>query len=108
MKCQVTDFLPEKEILAMLAEEAAELSQAALKLRRVLDGTNPTRITYAQAVKSLHEEIADVTLTMDLVGCVNYDWVNNIRAWKMKRWISHLLAVRGKKDDRENAHRHRG
>ena len=36
--------LPKTEILAQLAEEAAELAQAALKLRRSLDGTNPTPV----------------------------------------------------------------
>ena len=35
-------FLPDAELWAQLAEEAAELAQAALKIRRVLDGTNPT------------------------------------------------------------------
>lgn len=30
---QIKDILPETEILALLAEEAAELAQAALKLR---------------------------------------------------------------------------
>lgn len=35
-------YLPEAEVLAQLAEEVAELAQAALKLRRALDGTNPT------------------------------------------------------------------
>lgn len=36
---KVSDILPETEILAQLAEEASELEQAALKLRRALDGT---------------------------------------------------------------------
>ena len=31
---KIRDYLPDAEILAQLAEEAAELSQAALKLRR--------------------------------------------------------------------------
>lgn len=38
----VLDYLPREEILAQLAEEASELAQAALKLRRALNGTNPT------------------------------------------------------------------
>ena len=42
MSKKVSDILPETEILAQLAEEASELAQAALKLRRALDGTNPT------------------------------------------------------------------
>jgi hypothetical protein len=35
-------YLPLTELLAGVAEEAAELAQAALKLRRAYDGTNPT------------------------------------------------------------------
>ncbi len=42
MSKKVSDILPKTEILAQLAEEASELAQAALKLRRALDGTNPT------------------------------------------------------------------
>lgn len=38
----VTDYLTPAELLAQLAEESAELAQAALKLRRAYDGTNPT------------------------------------------------------------------
>ena len=34
--------LGEAEVLAQLAEACTELAQAALKLRRALDGKNPT------------------------------------------------------------------
>lgn len=39
MSKKISDILPKTEILAQLAEEASELAQAALKLRRALDGT---------------------------------------------------------------------
>lgn len=38
----VCDYLTPSEILAQLGEECAEGAQAALKLRRAYDGTNPT------------------------------------------------------------------
>ncbi len=41
----IKEHLPKAEILCQLAEEASELAQAALKLRRALDGTNPTPVT---------------------------------------------------------------
>lgn len=41
---RITDLLPETEILAQMAEEAAELAKAALKLRRAKDGVNPTPV----------------------------------------------------------------
>ena len=48
MSKKVSDILPKTEILAQLAEEASELAQAALKLRRALDGTNPTPKSVAE------------------------------------------------------------
>ena len=59
-KMGIKEILPETEILALLAEEAAELAQAALKLRRVLDGTNPTPVTEGAARNDLVEEYGDV------------------------------------------------
>lgn len=47
-------------MLEQLAEEAAELSQAALKLARVLRGENPTTVTQKEARKHLTEEYTDV------------------------------------------------
>ena len=41
---KIRDYLSDAEIVAQLAEEASELTQAALKLRRVLEGTNPTLV----------------------------------------------------------------
>lgn len=49
-----------KEALAQLAEEAAEVAQAALKMRRTLDDANPTPITTPEARANLIEELADV------------------------------------------------
>lgn len=108
MKYHVTDFLPQSEILAQLAEESAELGQAALKMRRVLDGKNPTPVGYAQALKDLNEEIADVTLCIDLISCVNFNQVNATRSWKLKRWTSRLLESRRKEDARKRSLRNRG
>lgn len=42
MSKKVSDILPKTEILAQLAEEASELAQAALKLRRAINGKNTT------------------------------------------------------------------
>lgn len=60
MSKKVSDILPKTEILAQLAEEASELAQAALKLRRALDGTNPTPKNVNECAYNLLEEIADV------------------------------------------------
>lgn len=56
MSKKVSDILPKTEILAQLAEEASELAQAALKLRRALDGTNPTPKSVEECEANLIEE----------------------------------------------------
>ena len=101
MKYQVTDLLPQAEILAQLAEEAAELSQAALKLRRVLDGQNPTPVGYQQAVKNFNEEVADVQLCIDLIGFVDNDTIKETYAGKMERWITRLMEQKIEEERRE-------
>lgn len=65
-KC-VLDYLPREKILAQLAEEASELAQAALKLRRALDGTNPTPYFYNARTK-----------------------IESIELKKLDRWLSRL------------------
>lgn len=47
-------------MLEQLAEEAAELSQAALKLDRIFRGENPTPVTEEEAWIHLIEEYTDV------------------------------------------------
>ena len=84
---KIKNYLPDEEILAQLAEEAAELSQAALKLRRVIEGTNPTPKTREDAFGSLIEEYSDV------VSCcreLNILPAEIIIAGKKERWINRL------------------
>ena len=81
--------LPVTELLCGLGEEAAELSQAALKLRRVFDGTNPTPVTEEDAINSLYEEIADTFLYIRQID-INFQHVENIIAEKEERWKKRL------------------
>lgn len=55
MSKKVSDILPKTEILAQLAEEASKLAQAALKLRRALDGTNPTPKSVEECLENIQE-----------------------------------------------------
>lgn len=82
--------LAQEELLAQLAEEAAELSQAALKLRRVLDGKNPTPVTYGDALEDLREEIADVTLCITVLGLDEIMDTHDRMMSKMFRWSDRL------------------
>ena len=63
----IREALSQEELLAQLAEEAVELAHAALKLRRVYDGTNPTPVKRSEAFANLKEEIADVRLLLSVL-----------------------------------------
>jgi NTP pyrophosphatase (non-canonical NTP hydrolase) len=64
----IREQLSQEELLCQLAEEASELAQAALKLRRVYDGSNPTPVKRGEAFDNLKEEIADVELVLMVLG----------------------------------------
>ena len=91
----IQEMLSREELLVMLAEECSELSKAALKLRRVYNGDNPTPMTRADAYTNLVEEIADVTLVIEVLGLNSVENLYNIgKIWdeKLARWESRLLA----------------
>ena len=79
--------LGEAEVLAQLAEECTELAQAALKLRRALDGKNPTPNTEEERRRALLEEYTDVihcALVLDLE--MDLDQIRK----KTERWMRRL------------------
>lgn len=89
----IQDILPYEELLLQLAEESAELSQAALKLRRAMDGTNPTPVTEEEATKKLIEEFADVLLSCMMLDMHDEDVLDNALETmreKQDRWIERL------------------
>lgn len=84
---KIKDRLGESEALAQLAEECAELAQAALKLRRALDGKNPTPNTEEERRSALIEEYTDVihcALVLDLEMDLDQIWK------KTERWMRRL------------------
>lgn len=94
MSKKVSDILPKTEILAQLAEEASELAQAALKLRRALNGTNPTPKSVEECEKDLIEEYADVIVCISELNC-SLEWHEDVAAMfgaKRTRWLSRLEA----------------
>lgn len=103
MDLRVTDFLPQDELLLQLAEEAAELSQAAMKLRRVMDGRNPTPVGYQMAVKNLNEEMADVLLCADQISSLDEKQIAKTKQNKQARWMERLKDLRRKEDARKSA-----
>ena len=91
MKTRVKDYLTQDEPLCQLAEESAELAQAALKERRALEDDNPTPVSYADARNNLIEEVADVFVCLsELLEIRDWEEVANIREQKENRWLRRL------------------
>ena len=77
----------EPAMLEQLAEEAAELAQAALKCARIERGENPTPVTESEAYKNLVEEYTDVeTCAREL--CLRAD--REIEAAKRQRFYDRI------------------
>ena len=76
---------------AQLAEEATELAHAALKLERVLRGTNPTPVTRVKAIDKVLEETADVLCALEVLNIrPDNEAINDIQSEKMERWAERL------------------
>jgi NTP pyrophosphatase (non-canonical NTP hydrolase) len=88
----ISDNLGREEILCQLAEECAELSQAALKLRRAYSGKNPTPVTIQKAIDNLLEEIADVRLCVETLFLTpaEEETVSRTINQKVKRWSERI------------------
>ena len=82
----------EDELLCQMAEEAAELAQAALKLRRAITGKNPTPVSVEDARAALLEEIADVELCEWAlrISSDHQAIINKIVGTKLRRWVDRL------------------
>ena len=64
---------PVYDRLDCLAEEAAELTHAALKLSRLMHKALPSPVTMSAAQAALREEIADVLVCAAACGLVEID-----------------------------------
>lgn len=92
----IAGHLDVPELLDQLAEEAAELGHAALKLRRALTGTNPTPVKPKRANEQLQEEIADVFACIDVLArAENLDIMDILfkKSEKLARWAERLEQV---------------
>ena len=89
----IREMVTQDELLAQLEEEAAELAQAALKVRRTLSNSNPTPVKRHEAEKLLLEEIADVNPCLhvcDYEKVRDKIEVNRIISSKADRWVKRL------------------
>ena len=76
--------LGDAEVLAQLAEECTELAQAALKLRRALDGKNPTPNTEEERRRALLE---------DIQAAVENEGMGSMVAGALKRYVKRVTAA---------------
>lgn len=93
----IRHFIKDDEILAQMAEEAAELAQACLKLRRAIRQDNPTPISTDEAARDLEEEWADVALCATVLRDryqPNVERVNQNMQYKAKRWADRLQGIK--------------
>lgn len=84
------DHVSYGELLAQLAEEATELAHAALKMRRVITGDNPTPVSKGEALVAFKEEIADVELLIEMLDVSDNGTVESIKNNKVLRWRDRL------------------
>ena len=93
----IAENLSEEDILCQIAEEASELAQSALKLRRVITGTNPTPVTVDEAKYNLLEEYGDVIGSFLVYAKKNnlddesvYETSNEFIKSKFDRWAQRI------------------
>lgn len=87
----IQDQLSDEELLAQLSEECNELAKAALKMRRVLDGRNPTPVRMPEAWANLQEEISDVLLCLRALEIDYNDPEYGVQMQaKLDRWVYRL------------------
>jgi NTP pyrophosphatase (non-canonical NTP hydrolase) len=96
--------VPPCELWAQLAEEAAELAHAALKLRRSTGGANPTPVEPSTAFASVMEEIADVMLLVHVLQLdTTPDAVEMTGRRKLLRWRDRLVERMVEREEESHA-----
>lgn len=90
--------LPPQDLYAQLAEEGAELTQAALKCIRAQGfSENPTPVSCEDAVKNLQDELNDVLIVAYVLGLVGG---YSVRNWdKLERWAKRIQEGRKEQKD---------
>lgn len=92
---EVIRTLGEPALLEQLAEECAELAQAALKMARLERGENPTPKTEEECVQALLEELGDVNLCMSVIEANRGIYIRCLSVDKKERWAQRIREARG-------------
>lgn len=88
----VREKLSRPDQVAQLAEEASELCHAALKLERVLRGTNPTPVLEGDALLKVVDKTADVMNVLEVLGIEESYRARIVleQFEKMDRWVERI------------------
>lgn len=94
----IADTLGVEEILIQLGEEASEVTHASLKLRRCINGKNPTPKSLDECMEDLLSEIVDVQVCLDALmelypfeGFLNFKSnPSELKFRKILRWVKRL------------------
>ena len=91
----VREQLSPADQFGQVAEEAVELAHAAMKMQRILTGTNPTPVTEKEAMGKVMEEICDLYNALEVLKLdVNLKY-EGIRKKKMARWVERIKKAGG-------------
>lgn len=83
----IIDRIGKAAVYEQLAEECAELAQAAIKMSRYIRGENPPAKEPWEIVKSLTEEVTDVKICL---VCLGIEADEEIAERKFARWHQRL------------------
>ena len=94
----IREQLSPADQFGQVAEEAVELAHAAMKMQRILNGTNPTPVTEKEALGKVMEEICDLYNALEVLKLDVSLKYEGIRKKKMTRWVERI-----KKEAKTNA-----
>jgi hypothetical protein len=92
------DLLTQPEIMAQAAENCTRLASALLKMRRVLDDTNPAGTSFARAADKVNEEYAAVMMCMKQLSCIDGVKMMERMYTEHANWIGRLIHKRNEED----------
>ena len=86
----IREQLTPADQFGQVAEEAVELAHAAMKMQRILNGTNPTPVTEKEAMAKVMEEICDLYNALEVLKLDVSLKYEGIRKKKMARWVDRI------------------
>ena len=88
-------YLPMAEMMIGVAFEAKELSQAAVRMARIMDSGGIVPADYPEGLEKFEEEIADLMLYLEQIPYSRLR-VREIMAEKDRTWVRRIEEARAK------------